>query len=148
IATRTRPDIAFHTSQLARLRPHPTRAHLQAAWEVVRYLYGTRDRGIIIGPRNTDQRELTIEADAALHLQDVTKDRTAFVATIHGSPIAWKAKTERSLAESSCEAEIKAVELAHREGRWIQDILRFLGLTDSRKFTIYTDSQPTLDILE
>jgi hypothetical protein len=50
ISQTTRPDIAFHTSQLARVQSNPSDKHFKLAKYVLRYLMNTKDLGLRYRP--------------------------------------------------------------------------------------------------
>ena len=45
----TRPDIAFATSIVSRFAQNPSRAHIKAVNDILRYLSGSRTQGITYG---------------------------------------------------------------------------------------------------
>ena len=45
----TRPDIAFATSVVSRHAKNPGKTHMEAAKHILRYLSGTKNRGITFG---------------------------------------------------------------------------------------------------
>ena len=51
LAATTRPDITFATHQCAKFCNAPRKAHFTANKRIVRYLKGTRTKGLILGLR-------------------------------------------------------------------------------------------------
>lgn len=65
LAGHSRPDIAFAVHQCVRFTFSPRRSHEEALKHIVRYLIGTRDKGLIINPSNDLSVDLYVNADFA-----------------------------------------------------------------------------------
>ena len=57
----TRPDIAYAVHQCARFSVAPRKSHALAVRQIVRYLLGTKDKGIILDPKGNN---FTVWCDA------------------------------------------------------------------------------------
>ena len=81
----TRPDISFATHQCARFQIDPREQHGKAVKWLGRYLAGTKDKGIIMKPKN-QSFEIYVDADFAgaydqeyvLEDDKTTKSRTGY----------------------------------------------------------------------
>jgi hypothetical protein len=155
-AISARPDIAHAVQQLARAMQNPTQSHMQAAKRVFRYLAGTKDIGMIFGSRNGDQPLDTrgrnsfrldvcafADADWANDKAD-RKSITGWVAKVNGDPISWASKKQRTVAQSTCEAELYAEAAAIQEVLWMRGILKELGLYVQTGSLIHGDNQSTI----
>ena len=139
-AISTRPDIAHAVHYLACHMLAPTRLHMVAAERVLRYLAGTKDVGMVFGSRNGDQvgdsrgrADLIVDvcafsdADWANAKSD-RKSVTGWVAKLNGDPVSWSSKTQRTVALSTCEAELYAKSAAIQEVLWMRGLMQELGL--------------------
>ena len=50
----TRPDLAYAVHQCARFSANPKKSHANAVKQIVRYLIGTRDKGLILKPTGNE----------------------------------------------------------------------------------------------
>jgi histone deacetylase 1/2 len=118
----TRPDIAYSVHQCARFTANPKLSHAEAVKNIVRYLKGTRELGIILDPK---EQALECYADAsfggdwnratAAHDASTAKSRTGYLITYCGCPIIWASKLQTEIALSTTEAEYIALSQALRE---------------------------------
>ena len=130
----TRIDIAFATSMVSRFAKNPSLGHFNAIDQNLRYLAGSRDRGIIFG----GEKELKLvgysDSDWARDHAD-RKSTSGFVFMLNGGPISYASKKQAVVALSSTEAEYVALSLAAREATWLRLLLTELGLlTPSEQF--------------
>ena len=118
ISMHTRPDIVYAVSELARHCSMPGEAHWVAAKRVLRYLHGTRDKGLTY--RSTQGMKLMAAADSdwAGGWRDKvggTKSTSGYVITLAGCVLIGKSKSQAATALSSCEAEYISLALAAQE---------------------------------
>ena len=116
LSTRTRPDIAFAVSQVARFTASPKQSHAKAVKSILRYLRGTIDKGMIIRPTTELNIEAFVDADFAGlygqepdHLPEAAKSRTGYVITLGGCPVVWKSQLQSEIALSTTHAEYVAL---------------------------------------
>ncbi|CCE32516.1 uncharacterized protein CPUR_06376 [Claviceps purpurea 20.1] len=124
----TRPDIAFVVGKLSQFMSDPAKHHGQALKSLLRYLKSTIKTKIRYGPggdRNTFA--LYSDADWASDKTD-RKSISGSVTMFYGGPISWSSKKQRSVATSSCESEYMALASCAKQGQWIAQIFRDLGL--------------------
>jgi histone deacetylase 1/2 len=127
----TRPDIAYAVHQCARFTANPKLSHAKAVKNIVRYLKGTRDLGIILDPR---EQSLECYADAsfggdwhrptAAFDKTTARSRTGFLITYCGCPIIWASKLQTEIALSTTEAEYIALSSALREVIPLMDLVK------------------------
>jgi hypothetical protein len=98
---------------------------------IVRYLKGTRDLGIILDPR---EQSLECYADAsfggdwhrptAAFKKTTARSRTGYLITYCGCPIIWASKLQTEIALSTTEAEYIALSSALREVIPLMDLVK------------------------
>ena len=122
LAGNTRPDIAFAVHQCARFSHRPMKCHEDAVKRIVRYLIGTKEKGLLFAPRKDIVLEAFADADFAglwnvEDPQDPTcaKSRTGYVIQLGGAPVVWKSKLQTLVAVSTMEAEYIALSMCMRE---------------------------------
>ena len=119
----TRPDIAYAVHQCARFSIDPRYEHGQAIKWLGRYLYGTRDKGIIMKPTEDVTLELYVDSDwsgnwdetIAATDSSTARSRHGFVLSFCGCPIFWASQLQTEIALSSTEAEYIGLSKVLRE---------------------------------
>ena len=156
-AISTRPDIAHGVHYLASHMLNPTHLHMVAAERVMRYLAGTKDVGLIFGSRNDgessskgySQLQIDVCAFADADWANGKGDRrsiTGWVAKLNNDPISWASKKQRTVALSTCEAELYAEAAAIQEVLWLRGLLQELGLHNHAGSVIYGDNQSAIAV--
>lgn len=146
VATKTRPDVAYAVSMLARFADAPKLAHWQAAKRVLSYLHKTNQYALNY---NQDEKEHVIafsDADFAA-CTDTRRSVTGLIVLLFGTPIIWQATKQKTVAESTTEAELVAANAASRELMWLINLLNELKV-NVNKPTLYIDNQSTLKLIQ
>lgn len=119
----TSPDIAYAAHQCARFSKNPKKEHAAAVIHLCKYLKETRDKGIILDPKQGKSFEVFADADFCGNWrretasQDVgtAKSRSGHVITYARCPILWSSKLQTQVALSTTKAEYIALSNALRE---------------------------------
>lgn len=127
----TRPDITFTVHQCARFSHNPKQSHAVAIKRILRYLKGTRDKGMMFSPGDDFAVDCYVDADFAglwgvEYNQDPisVKSRTGYLLTFMGCPLLWVSKMQTQIALSTMEAEYIALSSAMRELIAIREMLK------------------------
>lgn len=158
-AIATRPDIAHAVHYLASHMSAPTQMHMTAAERVLRYLAGTKEVGLIFGSRNGDDigdsrgRQSHGRIDVCAYSDSDwangkvdRKSISGWVAKLNGDPISWSSKKQRTVALSTCEAELYAKAAAIQEVLWLRGLLKELGLNMETGSTVHGDNQSAISV--
>ncbi len=143
----TRPDIAYAVHQCARFSANPRKSHAHAVKHIGRYLAGTRDKGIILDPKE-EGFSVFVHSDFSGNWDRetsgfdamTTKSQSGHVITFAGCPISWSSKMQSKVALSTMEAEYIARSTA------LRDVIPLMILTN-KVCKCYNDdiqSQPTV----
>ena len=142
---------------LARHAATPGAQHVRAVKRVLQYLYNTRTLGITYSRPNLGQKNIPFMYEGAKHpldngtnrLQtfadsDYAADETrrstmGTVVMMNGGPISWSSVLGKTVALSTCEAEVNAAVSAAKDALHLQRMLFDLG---------YAQSSDTLQIAE
>jgi hypothetical protein len=108
----TRPDIAYAVHQCARFSAEPKVEHANALKWLGRYLYGTKDKGLILKPQG-NSFDVYVDADfagnwtqnEAMDNADTARSRFGYIVMYNGCPITWASKMQTEIALSSTESE-------------------------------------------
>jgi hypothetical protein len=154
-AVATRLDCAHAAYALACHMQAPTHRDMLAAERLLRYLAGTRSVGLIFGSRSGvvgDSRgrsniQVDVCAFADADWANSREDRrsvTGWVAKLNGDPVSWASKKQRTVALSTCEAELYAEAAAIQEVLWLRGLLKELGLHTQVGSVVYGDNQSAI----
>ena len=135
----TRPDIAYAVHQCARFCEDPKEEHAKAIEFLVKYLAGTRDKGIELHPKGIPVIDVYADADFAGNWNKATaefdpstaKSRTGYLINFAGCPIHWASKLQTQIALSTTEAEYIALSQSLREAIPVMQLvheLREMGI--------------------
>ena len=116
-------DIAYAVHQCARFSHQPRASHEVGVKHIIRYLKGTRDKGLIMKPHKDDLKlDLFADTDFAglfaseNKLDPVSvKSRSGILLTFGGVPVCWSSKLQSEIALSTLEAEYIALFQGMRE---------------------------------
>ncbi len=118
----TRPDISMAVHQCARFSSNPKRSHEKAVIKIVRYLKGTKDKGIILNPDKTKGIDCYVDASFAsgwrpddAHNASNLLSRTGYIIRYADCPVHYASKMQKEIALSTAEAEYIALSQAMRE---------------------------------
>ncbi|KAJ9523474.1 hypothetical protein QJQ45_007161 [Haematococcus lacustris] len=111
----TRPDIAFAVGALARHMSSPTKQHWAGACNVLSYLKGTCDHGLLFG--GVTGLQGFSDSDYAGD-KDTARSTTGYLFTLNGGAISWSSRLQPTVALSTAEAEYMAASNAAKEALW------------------------------
>ena len=127
----TRPDISYSTHQCARFVQQPKKEHGEAVRWLGRYIFGTKDRGIIYSPDERRGLEVFVDADFAGNWDsedtknpDTARSRHGYVICYAGLPIVWKSQLQTEIALSTTEAEYIGLSQALREAIPLMNLIK------------------------
>lgn len=152
-AISTRPDIAYAVNQLTRHMTAPLGRHWKAAMRVLRYLAGSKTTGLWFGAnrggkeaqRGTVDVSAYSDSDWASDKTD-RKSVTGWIAMVNGNPVSWASKKQKSVAQSSCEAELYAAAAATNELLWLRSLMKELGMEVEGASKLLVDNQGTIEV--
>ena len=150
-AISTRPDIAHAVQRLSRHMQAPLQRHMTAAERVLRYLAGTKQLGLVFGGAPlADGAPIEVQAYADADWANDKTDRksvSGWVVKVNGNVVSWASKKQRTVAQSTCEAELYAQAAAINEIAWVKDLLQEMQLPVERCATVFGDNQSTIAVM-
>jgi len=139
-----RPDISFAVRELARFMSNFGKRHYDAAKHLLRYLQGTRSRGIIYGNTPDPLPIFKAFTDSDWAMSDNRKSISGFIIQCGNGPITWSSKQQVVIALSSCEAEYLACSHCARQIVWLRSLFSELGFPQQNPTPMYCDNQGTV----
>ena len=145
LAVCTRSYLSFSVHQCARFSSNPKLSHERALKRIVRYLKGTKDKGIILTPNPSRGLECFVDADFAGGYTKETADdpvsvfrRTGYYIIYFGCPVIWISKLQSEICLSTVEAEYIALSQAMR------DVIPFIDQTKEMDHIFLQCSSPPM----
>jgi len=148
ISDRTRPDILTAVGEISSNgSPHPSDKHMDVARNILRYVKSTVNDKLTLG--GSGPIILKAYSDASYITTGKCKSRLGgclFLGDDSGA-IQSFSRNDSTISHSSCEAEIKAIDLVIKSVLHVRDLLDFLGEKQEENTIIYTDSKSSIDLL-
>jgi hypothetical protein len=140
----TRLDIGYASHQCARFSIAPRASHAVAVKRIGRYLKGTKDKGLILDPRDYSF-DVFADADHSGNWKfegyeddDATaKSRTGYVIKYAGCSVVWHSKLQTEIALSSTEAEYVCLSESLRDAIPMMQLLKEI---QDRGFSVPTST--------
>lgn len=143
--TTTRPDIMFAVSLISRFMSNPKAIHYQAAKQILRYLKGTLDYGLLYKRKEIFSVIGFTNSDYVRDLED-RKSTSGFVFFLNDSVIAWSIKKQTIVALSTTEAKFVAATSCACQGMWFRSILEELGYPQKNSMIINCDNNSVIKL--
>ena len=120
-------------------RSHPRDLHLQALRRILRYIQGTKDKGLQL--LKNQKLTLTAYSDADWAGCPTTRRSTSgFCVFLGDNFLSSSAKRQPTVSHSSAEAEYKGVANAVAETCWLRNLLLEMHCPLSRATIVYCDN--------
>lgn len=150
LAICTRPDLAFSVTILSSHNAKPAQRHLLMAKQVLRYLKGTKDQGVLL--HNTNRKTISVDmyTDASWGSDpDDARSISGYLLQVNGSTTSWSSKKQSCVAKSTCESEYMACSHATSQLLWSINAIKELlpDTTLKLRATLHCDNQPAQDLL-
>lgn len=146
-AQATRPDISFAVSFLARFSEKPKLAHWNAVKRVIRYLKEQPDLGIVYqGNGNENELIAFSDSDYGGNL-DTRHSTSGYLILFNCGPVIWKSQKQKTIAQSTTEAEFIAAAMCCKEVLWARHLVCELGRKKMKPTKLFIDNQSAITII-
>ena len=143
LSTRTRGDICFAVSNVAKYCSKPTKIHWQAVKRIFRYLKGTINFGLCYS-KNSDPCVVGYsDADFAGDHSD-RKSTSGYCFMYGNAAISWRSTKQTCCALSTAEAEYVALSTCAQEAIWLQKLFGDLRIPNVNPMLINEDNQSAI----
>ena len=145
----TRPDICMPTHQTSKFSNNPDASHFNAVKRIVKYLIGTKAKGLMLKPDFSKGLDCFADADFAGPFDKTSSEdpenvlsRTGHVIKCMNCPMLWVSKMQSEIALSSTESEYIALSTA------LRDVIPIKGLIEeiNRAYKLMS-STPTINCI-
>ncbi|KAL1213897.1 Retrovirus-related Pol polyprotein from transposon TNT 1-94 [Cardamine amara subsp. amara] len=141
----SRPDLMYASSYLSRYMAKPLKRHYQEAKRVLRYVKGTTEYGVQF--KSTQEPELVgySDSDWGGSVED-KKSTSGYVFTLGSAVFCWNSNKQKTVAQSTAEAEYIAVCAATNQAIWLQRLVNEVGFKTEKGVKIYCDNKSAIAI--
>jgi hypothetical protein len=122
-----RPDTAYCVKELSRLLGNMNEHAWVRAKHLLRYLQGTRGAYLRLGGGFEKVNEVSVFSDSNWAAGPTRRSTSGGCIFVHGCLITSWARTQPSIALSSCEAEVVALSEAAKEAILVRNVLKEIG---------------------
>jgi hypothetical protein len=144
----TRPDITHAVNICSRFMSSPTVTHLQAIKKIFRYLHGSIEYGLLYNNNNNGNKVVVTaysDADWGGDKYDM-KSTSGYCCYVNNNLISWNTRKQTTVALSSAEAELIALNEAAKEVVWVSSILEEMHYIVKKPMQIMVDNQSAIKI--
>ena len=139
-ATSTRCDIAYPVHQLCRCLTKPTPDLMIEVDHVLSYLLRSKSIGLTY---TSADAHVVGYSDASWEVKHST---SGWAVMWHSAVLTWGSRKQKSIALSSCEAELIALSEATKDMVYVRKLVKGLGAPEVNPSLLYTDSQSARDV--
>lgn len=124
----------------------PTKRHMEAANQILRYLKGSPGKGLLF--KKTGVRDVVgfSDADWAGAVDD-SKSTTGSCTKVWGKKVNVQSKKQSVVARSSAEAEYRAIAQGTCELIWIQRLMKDLNMPVTGPMKLFSDSKSAISVV-
>ena len=145
LSTRTRPDIAYAVSNVAKFCSQPTKQHWTAVKRILRYLRSTPNYGLLYDGHGLRECVGYSDADWAGDVNDY-KSTSGYVFQMGGTAVSWRSRKQSCVALSTAEAEYMALAIVTQEAIWIRRLSTDLNSIPTKPTVLYEDNQSSISM--
>ena len=139
-ATSTRPDIAYPVHQLCKCLHKPTPELIAETDHVISYLSRTSHLGLTY---SREHQRLAGFSDASWETRAST---SGWVVLWQSAAVSWGSRKQKSIALSTCEAEIIALSEAAKDVVYLRKLVNGLDAPEPSPTSLATDSKSARDV--
>ena len=137
------PDVLFAAVHLAQFVKNPSESHWKALKHVMKYLYTTCGRVLVLGGGTLT---LSGYCDSDWASQEHRHSISSYTFFLGDGCIMWSTKKQGIIALSSAEAEYIAAMHAVKEAVWLCNILTDFGIIFGKATELYCNNQLAIAI--
>lgn len=136
----TRPDITYAVNRLSQFLSCPTDVHLQAAYQILKYLKNNPGQGLFYSAQPDICLNGFADADWGTCL-DTRRSTSGMCVFLVHSLITWKSKKQDIVSSSSTEAEYRSMAVTTKELLWLNQMLKDLHIQVDSSAKLFCDNK-------
>ncbi|KAK3030701.1 hypothetical protein RJ639_034877 [Escallonia herrerae] len=143
--TITHPDISYAVHVINQFMHAPRQPHLDAAFQVLRYLNRAPGQGILLPANSSLTLRAYCDADWA-GCPSTWRSTTGNIIFLGSSPISWRSKKQSVVSRSCAEAEYRAMATTSSEIIWLVRLLQDLHVPCTLHVSLFCGNQAAIHI--
>jgi hypothetical protein len=144
----TRPDLSFSVGMASRFMEKHTVKHRNAVKQIMRYLKGTLEFGLVYTQANAKEVLLGYnDSDVGGDLE-ARRSTGGMAFYLNESLVTWCSHKEKTVALSLCEAEFIAATEAAKQALWLRTLLSELTATKPMTVTLFVDNNSAIALMK
>ncbi|KAL9260570.1 Copia protein-like protein [Drosera capensis] len=144
----TRPDLSFAVGMTSRYMERPTIMHHKVVKQILRYLKGTVDYGLIYMSGQHKESFIGYTDSDLAGDHDGRKSTSGMAFYMNESLVSWNSQKQKTVALSSCEAEFMAATAAACHALWLRNMLSELTKTEPKPVTLLVDNKSVISLMK
>ncbi|KAG6513861.1 hypothetical protein ZIOFF_024198 [Zingiber officinale] len=141
----TRPDITYTVSVVSQYMHAPKTIHMKAVDRILRYLKSCPGKGLLFKGGGDLKVECYSDADW-VGSRDDRRSTSGYCTFLGGNLVTWRSKKQNVCAQSSAEAEYRAMAHGLAEMLWLSFLLTDIGLKVELPLRLYCDNKAAINI--
>ncbi|XP_074347508.1 secreted RxLR effector protein 161-like [Apium graveolens] len=137
----------FAASLLSRFMQNPSHLHLGAAKHILRYIQGTLEYGLCY-QKNKEVKLIGYTDSDLGGCKDDLKSTSGYCFSLGSGIFSWKSKKQKTVAQSTAEAEYVSAAVATSQVIWLRRIFTDFGCKQHGGTPIYCDNKSAIDMAE
>jgi hypothetical protein len=143
LAIATRPDIALAVQQLSQYLDCYSFEHWEAGKRVIRYLKGTRTHKLHLGGSTPVVLNGFTDSNWAA-CPDTRRSISGYCFSLGSGVVSWAARKQKTVANSTCEAEYIATCESSKEAMWLRALLLGIDCPQVAATELFGDNQGSI----
>jgi hypothetical protein len=140
-----RPDISFAVSVVSRYMHDHREGHMDAVYQILRYLKSAPGKGLIFRKNGHLNIEGYCDSDWA-SCSDDRKSTSGYCMFVGGNLVSWKSKKQTVVVRSTAEAEYRVMALSVTEMLWLRALLFELKMNQGTQMKLWCDNKSAISI--
>jgi hypothetical protein len=141
----SRPDISFAVARLSQFASNPSPQHLRLAKYVLAYLNCTKDYALHYAGGNGGEG-LHGYCDSSWGDQEEKHSTSGYVFLLANGAISWCTRKQKTIAQSTTEAEYMSLSEASNQAQWYTTFLGELGYEVTSPIPLHCDNKGAVDL--
>ncbi|XP_054790260.1 secreted RxLR effector protein 161-like [Prosopis cineraria] len=138
-------DLSFTMQLLSQYMSSPSKLHMKAAMNVIKYLKKDSNNGIFFLSSGGTMLEGYLDFDWGAYA-DTRRSVIGYIIKMGGTPVVWKLKKQTTISHSSADVEYKALGSTVLEITWLIGLLKDLKVDSPLPILVHCDSKAVIQI--
>ena len=144
----SRPDLAYSVGVASRFMERPTVMHAKAVKQILRYLRGTINLGLVYVQGGCADK-LVGYSDSDHGADAVERRSTGGMAFyLNENLVTWCSQKQKTVSLSSCESEFMAATAAAKQALWLRNLISEITREKPKTVTLFVDNNSAIALMK